>query len=171
MNRTGVCRRIFATVFGLALALAGSALPLLARTGRITGQAVQEETGSPLVGAEIRVAGTSVMTSTDANGRYLITQAPTGQQTLELSYLGRETVSERATVREGEVSTVDFSVGVAPIAVEGISVLGVRAMTQARALNKQQNSANIINGECLVLVGGDHPSGSAPSASARAEGV
>lgn len=160
----------FPSVLGSFVALAALALPAQAQTGQITGRALQSETGSPLVGAEVRVDGTSIRTTTGTNGRYLITAAPAGNQTLLLSFLGRETASQSLTAAAGEVSVVDFSVSVAPVALEGIDVLGVRAMTQARALSEQQNAANIINVVASDQIG-RFPDASAPEALQRIPGI
>lgn len=156
--------------FGFVLSLATAVMPLHAQTGRITGQALQSETGRPLVGAEVHVVGTSVFARTGANGRYLITRAPVGQQTLELKALGRETATQTVDVQEGAVTVLDFSVDVAPIAIEGIDVLGIRAMTQARALSEQKNAANIINVVASDQIG-RFPDASAPEALQRIPGI
>jgi TonB-dependent receptor len=170
MSEIPVYPRVMAPVLGLILALAAFAAPLSAQTGQITGQATQAETGTPLAGAEVHVLGTSVFATTSANGRYLIPRAPVGRQTLELRYLGRETVTEEVTVEEGEVSVVDFSVDVSPVAIEGIDVLGVRAMTQARALSEQKNASNIVNVVASDQIG-RFPDASAPEALQRIPGI
>lgn len=153
-----------------ALASLAFAAPAHAQTGQVTGRAVQSETGSPLAGAEVRVAGTSIRTTTGSNGRYLLTAVPAGSQTLELSFLGRESATRSVTVTPGQVSVVDFTVEVAPVAIEGIDVLGVRAMTQARALSEQQNAANIINVVASDQIG-RFPDASAPEALQRIPGI
>jgi TonB-dependent receptor len=170
MKHQRVLSRGPAPLLTLLLSLAGSALPLSAQTGQVTGRAVQAESSTALAGAEIRVSGTSIVARTGPNGRYLISRAPVGQQTLELSYLGRETVTQTVTVRDGEVSIVDFQVDVAPIAVEGINVLGARAMTQARALSEQKNAPNIINVVAADQIG-RFPDASAPEALQRIPGI
>ena len=156
-----------------ALALVASLVaftPVAAQTGQISGRATQAESGRPLLGAQIQVAGTSIRTTTGESGRFLILGAPAGQQTLELTYLGREAETRTITVVAGEVVNVEFSVGLAPLAIEGIDVLGARAMTQARALSEQQNAASIINVVASDQIG-RFPDASAPEALQRIPGI
>lgn len=172
-TRPGLLPKL-ATALGTIAALAILVLPAQAQTARqtarITGRALQAETGAPLVGAEVRVAGTSIRTITGTNGRYLITAAPAGPQTLELRFVGREATTRSVDAVAGDVTVVDFSVAVAPVALAGIDVLGVRAMTQARALSEQQNAANIINVVAADQIG-RFPDASAPEALQRIPGI
>jgi TonB-dependent receptor len=160
--------RVALIAAGLALAATASALS--AQTGGITGRAVQAETGMPLAGAEIRILGTAVRTMTNSAGRYLINGAPTGQQAVQLSFVGRETVTQEVNVLAGQVATLDFSVVVSPVALQGIDVLGFRAMSQARALSEQKNAPNVINVVAADQIG-RFPDASAPEALQRIPGV
>lgn len=139
-------------------------------TGRVAGTAVQAESDNPVVGARVRVVGTSIATSTDSNGRFVLVRVPTGEQTIELSHLGRQTQNASVTIREGAVAQVDFSVPVAPVALEGLEALGIRAMSQAQALSRQQNAANIINVVAADQMG-RFPDASAPEALRRVPGI
>ena len=79
--------------------------PLTAQsTGRLTGTAAQAESGEALVGAEVRVLGTSLVTLTDAQGRFFLPRVPVGRQTVEIGYLGRETQTREVTVQTGAVN-------------------------------------------------------------------
>jgi TonB-dependent receptor len=160
-------------ITSLALALVASvafSTHVAAQTGQITGRATQAESGRPLLGAQIQVSGTSIRTTTGEGGRFLILRVPEGQQTLELTYLGREAETRTITVVAGQLVNVDFSVAVAPLAIQGIEVLGTRAMTQARALSEQQNAANIINVVASDQIG-RFPDASAPEALQRIPGI
>ncbi|MDA3614062.1 SusC/RagA family TonB-linked outer membrane protein [Polluticaenibacter yanchengensis] len=55
---------------------------------KITGK-VTDENGAPISGASVIVKGTSVGTTTDANGNYSIT-APEGSKALVISYVGQQ---------------------------------------------------------------------------------
>src|SRR5215211_2235392 len=55
----------------------------------IKGRVVDSGNNTPLSGASVKVIGTSVGTTTDANGRFSINVVPDGQ--LEVSYIGYET--------------------------------------------------------------------------------
>jgi len=62
---------------------------IIARTQTIRGRVVESEKNTPLSGASVRVIGTNVGTTTDADGRFSINVASDGQ--LEVSYIGYET--------------------------------------------------------------------------------
>jgi hypothetical protein len=59
--------------------------------------------------------------------------------------LGHETQSLDVTVRAGETTVADFSTPVSAIALEGLTVIGSRALVQAEALARQRNAPNIVN--------------------------
>jgi TonB-dependent receptor len=138
--------------------------------GSVTGRAVQAGTGTPLVGAAVTVDGTPLSAITQAGGRFLLPRVPAGDRTLTLTFIGHENLSRPVTVRSGETSSVDFTVGVAPVALEGITVLGARAMVQAEALSRQKNAPNIINVVASDQMG-RFPDASAPEAVQRIPGI
>ena len=78
------------------LLLVGSAL---AQT-RISGTVLSQEDGQPIIGAAVRVAGTSVGMLTDVSGKFAMT-LPAGKDQIEVSYLGYEgkTVTARSGMR------------------------------------------------------------------------
>src|SRR5688572_33497832 len=81
----GVLRMI-----AIALALAASlaaATPIAAQTGVVAGIVVGSA-GQPVAGALIRVSGTSLGTSSDANGRFRIPGLTGDSVTLEVRRIG-----------------------------------------------------------------------------------
>lgn len=150
----------------LATAAPGSAQGI----GTVLGTIVQEESGQPLSGALVEVVGASVSTSTASDGRFRLLAVPGGSQTIQISYLGRETVRRTVQVGADDPTVLTIELAAAPIAVEGIDVLGFRAMTQARALSEQKNARNIINVVASDQIG-RFPDASAPEALQRVPGV
>lgn len=61
---------------------------LLAQKGGLYGTIRDEDTGEPLVGASVLVAGTSLGSSTDLDGKYTIRGLDAGTVTLRVSYVG-----------------------------------------------------------------------------------
>lgn len=106
-------------------AVVDTALP--AHAGRLTGRAVASETDAPLAGATVVVEGTSVGATTDEDGRYVLGPVPPGRQTLRLTFIGREAVTETVTVRPGATEVVDFSPPARALALRGLRVTGVPA--------------------------------------------
>ena len=74
------------TMFLVSLLLCvGSAL---AQT-KVSGTVLSQEDGQPIIGAAVKVVGTSTGLLTDVNGKFTIT-LPAGKNQLEITYLGME---------------------------------------------------------------------------------
>ena len=83
------------TMFMISLFLfAGSAL---AQT-KVSGTVLSQEDGQPIIGAAVKVDGTSTGMLTDVNGRFSLT-LPEGKNTITVSYLGYE--SKTVTAKNG----------------------------------------------------------------------
>ena len=67
---------------------------MLAQT-KVSGTVLSQEDGQPIIGAAVKVAGTSTGMLTDVNGRFSIT-IPEGKSQLEITYLGYEGVTVQA---------------------------------------------------------------------------
>src|ERR1700710_2983244 len=60
-----------------------------------------------LIGATVRVGGTTNGTATDVNGKYTLKVSP-GSYKLTASYAGYETITKDVTLTAGQTLTVDF---------------------------------------------------------------
>lgn len=88
------------------LVLLGAGLLLTAATAsaqkRVTGTVV-DEAGNPVVGAQVKVQGAKIVTTTDANGKFTLSSVPANAKHLNVSYIGMNA----ATVSiSGNVSVV-----------------------------------------------------------------
>ena len=85
------------TLFFVSLFLCVGAA--LAQT-KVTGTVLSQEDGQPIIGAAVKVVGTSTGMLTDVNGRFTVA-LPAGKDQLEISYLGYEskTVKAKAGMR------------------------------------------------------------------------
>ncbi len=61
-------------------------------TGKIAGQVTDAQTGEPLPGVNIQLAGTALGAATDVDGVYVILNVPPGLYTVEFHFLGYQTV-------------------------------------------------------------------------------
>jgi TonB-dependent receptor len=147
------------------------AVPAAAQqTGRIAGRVVQAESSMAVEGAAIGIAGSSIGAVTDAEGRFLLQRVSAGTHTITVSYIGRETQSRQVDVRAGQTTTVEFSSSVSAVVLEAVTVLGARARTQAAALSRQKNAANIMNVVASDQMG-RFPDSNAPEAVQRIPGI
>lgn len=139
-------------------------------TGSVAGRAVQEGTGDPLVGAAVTVEGSALSVTTNASGRFVLPRVPAGSQRLTLTFIGHESQTRAVDVTGGGTAVVTFTVPVAAVALEGLTVIGARAMVQAEALSRQKNAPNIVNVVASDQIG-RFPDASAPEAVQRIPGV
>ena len=100
-------RLLTITTLGVALLL----LPgvVWAQQGTITGTVTDAQSGNTLPGASVRVVEDQMGAATDAEGQYRITDVPVGEKTLEVSFVGYQSVTRTVTVRQGETATVNFN--------------------------------------------------------------
>lgn len=121
-----------------------------ASTGQVSGVVTDAVRGVYLVGAEVRITGLDVVAVTDSEGRYTFRQVPIGEQTVEVSYLGRPARQAIVTV-SGSVAVIANVVlgasGEDDRVMDNIVVLGARpqAESEAAALQVQRSSKAIVN--------------------------
>lgn len=99
---------------GLALLLGAVLLApaAQAQTGKIAGTVVHAETGEPLPGVNVVVAGSTHGAATDAEGAYFIIGVPPGAYTLRASMIGyAEVAVEHVRVQSGLTTPVDIEMG------------------------------------------------------------
>ncbi len=83
---------------------------LAGESGRIRGRVVDTQTGEALAGANVMIEGTMIGAATDVNGEYLISNVPAGKQTLEISYIGYQTVVRKdVLIIPDQTITEDFA--------------------------------------------------------------
>ena len=126
-----------------AIMLFGAAQSAMA-TGTIKGTVYDKDTKDALPGATVLVKGTSIGASTDLNGAYLIHNAPAGNQTLVVSYVGYHSTSVNVVVPDNE--TLEHDIYLEAAAVQGKTVIvTAQAQGQIQAINQQLSSNKIVN--------------------------
>lgn len=131
---------------------------------------IDESTQRPLPGASVKLHGSSLSTDTDRAGGFQLLGVPTGQQTISVSYLGYEIAAFDVQVRSGE--TVDLQAPLKPLPQikEYVEVRGDQLDGQARALNQQKTSPNIVNVVSADQIG-RFPDPNAAEATQRIPGI
>jgi len=114
---------------GLAFGLAERAA---AQTGTVTGAVQDVVSQAPLAGAQVSVVGTSLGTLANNVGRYLIVNAPAGQQTIRVDLIGYGSVEMEVNVPAGGAVTADFDLRQDAIALEGVVVTGTAGQARRR---------------------------------------
>jgi len=109
---------------------------LLAGTGVIKGKVFDKDTKEGLPSANIIIKGTRIGTTADLNGNFSIPNAPSGELTLTVSYIGYGSVSVPLTVKEDVVTKRDFALKAE--AIKGKEyIITAQAMGQVQAINQQ----------------------------------
>ncbi len=132
------------SVLLLCLLLPGTQLTFGQGTGTIKGTVYDKTTKDELPGANVVVKGTSVGTSTNLDGGFVIKNAPAGRQTITVTYVGYNTVSTEVTITEG--GTVEQNFNLTATTVEGEEVVvTAQAQGQLQAINQQLSSDKIVS--------------------------
>lgn len=76
---------------------------LAQNTGKIKGFVYEKETGEPVLFTNVFLEGTSLGSSTDVNGYYLISNIPAGDYNLMVTYLGYDTLKVAVSVGSKEL--------------------------------------------------------------------
>lgn len=126
--------------------LLGAAEVAQAQQGTITGHVTDRATQRPLVGAQIVVSGTSRGAITNAEGRYVIPGLAAGTVEVRAILVGYETLTQNVTVRSGESSTADFSLGVSVITMDELVITATGTELRKREIG---NAVSTITPEKL----------------------
>ncbi|HYO47931.1 MAG TPA: TonB-dependent receptor [Gemmatimonadota bacterium] len=98
------------------------------------GTVADDDTGEPLVGAQVIVEGTNLGNVTNEDGYYFINNVPVGIQALVAQYLGYQAVSLEQRVLAGQTMTLDFS-----LAGEVVQADAIVAMIEREPLVVRDN--------------------------------
>lgn len=120
----------------------------------LSGKITEEGTGSPLIGATIRIHDVNRDAVSDAQGVYKTSSLPAGKYLVEVSYIGHQTIVEMVDINGS--TEKNFALRDAVVEQEGVTVTGVSAATRLKqspqpvvVLKKAElmkiSSSNIIN--------------------------
>jgi TonB-linked SusC/RagA family outer membrane protein len=122
---------VAAGLLALGVALAPVAEASAQQTGSIGVTVTDRQSGQPLVGAQVTVAGTQLGGVTDANGRVIILQVPTGARTVVATFIGyNEGRRTEVAVQAGTLATVTFQLEQAVLSLQEIIATGVSDPTE-----------------------------------------
>ena len=99
-------RRLVTAAYAAALLTMASAVA--AAQGTITGTVTSQGAGEPLQEARVIVVGTSLFTSTSADGRFTIRKVPAGAAEVRVIRVGYTEQKKSVTVADNQTATVDF---------------------------------------------------------------
>ena len=115
-------------------------------SGRIVGKVVEAQTGQPLSGVRITIAGTSLATSTRVDGQYVL-GVPAGSVTLRVAMIGftPKAITDIKVI-PGTVVTQDIALAAqATVLEEVVTNAEAEQGSVNAALATQQQAAPIVN--------------------------
>jgi len=126
------------TVLFFILLLPG--IVLAGTTGKLKGKVTDQQTGEPLIGANVLIIGTSFGAATDVNGLYTIGNLEPGSYEVRFSYIGYQAKTV-TNIRINADLTTEMNLQLAP---EGIEVGEVVVVAEKLLINKYNTNANRI---------------------------
>lgn len=112
--------------------------------GSIKGKVVDKSSGEELLYANVQLEGTSLGTSTDDVGEFVIRQVPPGDYILIASYIGYQEQKVPVTVLSDETVEVNVELEYAALLGEEV-IVTAQASGQMKAINEQLASNTIKN--------------------------
>lgn len=134
MNPRSCGRSILALGAAGALLLV-SAVPAWAQaTGTIEGRITAAGTGRPVADVRVEVVGTTLVATTDADGRYVLRDVPAGSQTVRTTAIGYSRMEGTVTVTAGQTVSLNFALNRAVIQLDEVVVTGTAGGQEKREL-------------------------------------
>lgn len=123
---------------------------ILAQYGKVTGVVKDAETNAPLPGVTVVVVGTVLGAPTDANGKFVLLNVPTGNQKIQAASVGYSPETKTVTVSANNEATVDFSLKTNPIQTSPVVVTSLRAVEKETPVAFSDVTAMAIKQEYTV---------------------
>jgi TonB-linked SusC/RagA family outer membrane protein len=124
---------LMGAVAAAAAGAQGSAPPLA--TGGVNGLVLDAASKLPVADAQVLIVGTTHVTRTSDAGRYRLLNVPVGPQRVQVFRLGYATTTKVVTVTDAGLSTVDFELGEASVALERIVVTAPTGQAEQARVN------------------------------------
>jgi iron complex outermembrane receptor protein len=127
--------------------LVGSAAYSQQSGGTITGVITSSDDASPLVGATVIIQNTTLGTSSDANGKFVLKNIPEGKYDVVASMVGfHRKVVERVEVKSNEETSLLIQLVLSPIQTD---VVVVTSNKREQILEEVPVSMSIVNAQLL----------------------
>jgi TonB-linked SusC/RagA family outer membrane protein len=144
VTRVGSLLAPFALLVALALPAAASA-----QQGTVAGRVTDQATGQPIVGARVGVVGTTLVTQTNAEGRYSLGRIPVGSVTLRVSAIGYGAAQPSVTIAAGEIVAQDVALKLQPFSLDEVVVTA----TGEQAKREVANAVTTVGADSVVSNG------------------
>ncbi|MBC6111208.1 TonB-dependent receptor domain-containing protein [Pedobacter fastidiosus] len=143
MDLLNTIKRVALTVLTLSISIYS-----YAQTGKISGKITDKTTGQTLVGLSVLIEGTSIGTTSDAEGNYTLNTVKAGTYKVVYSFISfKKQTIPNVKVTAGKVTTVDVVMEDDQSTLNDVVVSGKRLTgTEASLLGELKKSQSIANG-------------------------
>jgi len=117
--------------------------------GAVEGRVIDRESGKPIAGANVVLAGTRYGAASDTAGRYRIPAVPPGPYTIGVKVIGYEQAQANIIVYAWDTTRRDFALKVEPIPLEEVE----KQATRTELEKEVQVSVQKLKGPELQLAG------------------
>ena len=109
---------------------------LFAQTsGKVSGSITSSD-GTPLVGANVVVVGTSLGSASGSDGIYYILDVPTGTYSVRVDYIGYQSVTvTNVKVSNSLTTDIDYTLQMSAVKGAAVEIVAERALIQKSATN------------------------------------
>lgn len=139
-------------LFGLCFVfIAGLAI---GQEGVVRGHIFDEETGEAIIYGNVSIKGTTLGTTTDLDGFFILSDIPVGEQIIVASYIGYGTAEIPVTVKDGNISYEKIMLSSGGVELQTVDISGRReqARTEVQISRLQVTQKEI---KALPSTGGD----------------
>lgn len=118
-------------------------------TGKISGRVIDKETREPLIGANILLEGTTIGTTTDLEGNYLILNVPVGTYNLIVRHVGyREVMVKNLKVLVGFTTTQNVEMSQEAVELQEVVISAERPIIP----KDQTGTVRVVTNEQIQLM-------------------
>jgi hypothetical protein len=123
------------TTFTIIAAFILFSFPFLSfaqNTGEVQGKIVDRKTQEALIGVTITVEKTQIVTQTDIDGKFILSNIPTGSYNLKATYVGYEPLTKfNINVTSGNANILTFEMNDAATELAGVEIVVNRSISVA----------------------------------------
>lgn len=123
-------------LFALAL-LSALSSELVAQTGTITGKVTDGATQRPLAEVRVAIAGTALVTQTNADGDYRLVNLRPGRLTVGMFRLGYRAAGDTVRVTAGQTATLNMRLTPSLVTLSELVITGTAGNQERRAQSAQ----------------------------------
>ncbi|MEX2604029.1 MAG: TonB-dependent receptor [Gracilimonas sp.] len=151
--------RIAKTLLLLVIVLIGTTAVISAQNGTLSGVVTDKDDGSPLIGVNVIIRGTSFGSATNLDGEYTINNIRPGDYSVEFRYIGYERLLLTGiNIKAGETTEINIEMGEQAITSdEEVTVIGEKPIfdveqssTSTRVSREQIEAAPVRKIEDVV---------------------